>query len=247
MAIVYAQTPADQFRDLIPTFRNAHIVAAMQPLILLHQQIHSNGGLADRSGTDDAFRNMILLHVDQADRIRRRVTYNPNNKALQALTIPEIKSALREELDSSKDTASTVDESHALSPFGGDAVGITTTQLIDVPWKFAGDDQSGVIRLNRELEDRFKSGPGYLLFGAVNESLVAWTTLESRFRPKFITEIDSLRMLGAYEQIVNYAMSFMGEYNRMDVPEAVLASERPSGPQTAPNVIGEQSGNTTRT
>jgi hypothetical protein len=242
MAIQYAQQPADQFRDLIPTFRNAHIVAAMQPLILLHQQIHSNGGLSDRSGSDDTFRNMVLLHVDQADKIRRRVTFNPHNKKLQALSIPIVKGALRDELDRSKDTGGEIDESHGDSPFGGDVVGTTTTQLIDLPWVFSGTDPSGTIALNRELEARFKSGPGYLVFGAVNEAIVAWTTIESRFRSKFITELDSVRMLGQYQQIVNYAMVFMGELNRVDVPEAVLASERPSGPTSAPNIVGEQSG-----
>ncbi|MFT4558608.1 MAG: hypothetical protein ACI92S_003989, partial [Planctomycetaceae bacterium] len=34
MAIKYSQTPKDQFRDLIPTFRNAHIIAILQPLVL---------------------------------------------------------------------------------------------------------------------------------------------------------------------------------------------------------------------
>ena len=240
MPITYAQTPKDQFRDLIPTFRNAHLIAILQPLVLLHQQIHSNGGLADRSGSDTAFRNLILKHIFRADQVRARVTYNPGNDALGSLTIPAVDAALRVELEKSK-TLDSLGEGD--NPVGGDTVVATTTQLIDVPWKFDGTDESGTIRLNSQLESRFKSGPGYIIFGAVNEAIVACTTLESRFNPRFLSAYDSTRILGQFEQIVTMAMQFMGEASRLDVPEAVLANERTSGPQTAPNVTGEASGN----
>ncbi len=240
MAVQYAQTPKQQFRDLIPTFRNSHIIAILQPLVLLHQQIHSHGGLANRSGSSTQFRNLILKHIDHADRIRARVTYNPSNDQLEALTIPEVDAALTAELRKSRELDNL---SEGLRPVGGDTNVNTTTQLIDVPWRFDGGDPSGTIRLNDELEPRFKSGPGYLVFNSVNEAIVACTTLESRFDPKFLTLHDSTRVLGQFQQIVTLALQFMGETNRLDVPEAVLASERPSGPESAPNTIGETSGN----
>ena len=240
MAITYAQTPKEQFRDLIPTFRNAHIVAVMQPLILLHQQIHSHGGLANRSGTSTQFRNLILKHVNAADRTRSRVTYNPDNAQLEALNIPEVDKALTEELKKARENDVL---GEGMRPVGGDTNVTTTTQLIDVPWKFDGTDKSGIIRLNSELEPRFISGPGYLVFSSVNEAIVACTTLESRFDSKFLTLNDSTRILGQFQQIVTLAMQFMGEVNRLDVPEAVLSSERPSGPQSSPNLAGESSGN----
>jgi len=130
-----------------------------------------------------------------------------------------------------------------VNPLAGDMNVTTTTQLIDVPWKFDGGDSSGTIRLMSELETRFHSGPGYLLFSAVNEAIVACTTMESRFDPKFLPLHDSLRILSQLQQIVTMAFQFMGEGNRLDIPEAVLANERPNGPQTAPNIAGEQSGN----
>ena len=240
MAIVYAQTPSEQFRDLIPTFRNRHILAIMQPLILLHQQIHSNGGLADRSGSDTAFRNLVLKHVYAADKVRARVTFNQENVKLSALTIPEVDEALKVELAKAQglDTLS-----EGTAPAGGDTIVASTQQLTNVPWQFDGTDTSGTIRLESELEPRFKSGPGYLVFGAVNESIVAVTQLESRFRAQFLSLYDSTRVLGHFQQIVTLAMQFMGEPNRLDVPEAVLSSERPSGPQASPNILGETSGN----
>lgn len=241
MAIVYAQKPAEQFRDMIPTFRNPHIIALLSPLVLLHQQIHSHGGLADRSGSNTAFRNLILKHTFRADQVRARITYNPANAQLAALTIPEVDAALKEELEKSKALDNL---SEGINPVGGDTVVATTTQLIDVPWKFDGTDKSGTIRLNSELEDRFLSGPGYIIFSAVNETIVACTTLESRFNSAFLSAYDSTRVLGKFQQIVTMAMQFMGEGARLDVPEAVLASERPGGPTTAPNIIGESSGNT---
>lgn len=240
MAVIYAQTPQEQFRDMVPTFRNAHIVAVLQPLVLLHQQIHSNGGLADRSGSDTAFRNLVLKHVFRADQVRSRVTYNPSSDKLAALTIPEVDAALKAELEKAR----TLDNlGEGVNPVGGDSVVTTTTQLIDVPWKFDGSDNSGTIRLNSQLESRFKSGPGYILFGAVNEAIVAVTTNESRFAARFLSAWDSTRILGHFEQIVTMAMQFMGEGMRLDVPEAVLSSERPSGPNSAPNILGETSGN----
>lgn len=242
MAVTYSQTPKEQFRDLIPTFRNSHIVAVMQPLILLHQQIHSHGGLANRSGTSTQFRNLILKHVDAADRTRSRVTYNPENLDLESLNIPDVDAALKSELEKAR--ANDV-LGEGMRPVGGDTNVTTTTQLIDVPWKFDGTDQSGIVRLNSELEPRFISGPGFLVFGAVNEAIVACTTLESRFDSKFLTLNDSTRILGQFQQIVTLALQFMGESNRLDVPEAVLASERPSGANSAPNILGETSGNTT--
>jgi len=240
MAIKYAQTPKDQFRDLIPTFRNRHIVALMQPLVLLHQQIHSNGGLADRSGSDTSFRNLVLRHVFVADGIRARITFNQENDQLSALTIPQVSAALMTELQKSQ-KLDALDQGNA--PFGGDTVVATTQQLIDVPWLFDGTDDSGMIRLQSELESRFKSGPGYLLFHAVNEAIVAVTQTESRFRSQFISMFDSTRILGHFQQIVTFAMVFMGEDRRLDVPESVLSSERPSGAGSQPNLIGEVSGN----
>ena len=240
MPVQYAQTPAEQFRDLIPTFRNSHIIAVLQPLVLLHQQVHSNGGLADRSGATTQFRNLVLKHADKCDRVRSRVTYNPSNSGLEAVTIPAVDAALTVELQKARelDVLSEGD-----NPMAGDTNVTTTTQLIDVPWKFSGNDESGMIRLNSELEDRFKSGPGYLLFGAVNETIVSCTTLESRFAAKFLSLHDSTRILSNLQQIVTMAIQFMGEGNRIDVPESVLSNERPSGPDTAPNVRGEASGN----
>ena len=244
MAIKYAQTPKDQFRDLIPTFRNRHLIALLQPLILLHQQIHSNGGLADRSGSDTAFRNLVLRHTYIADGIRARITFNPDNSALEALTIPEVNAALKVELAKSQQ----LDQlGEGPKPLGGDTVVAATQQLIDVPWAFDGSDQSGIIRLTSQLESRFKSGPGYLVFGAVNESIVAVTQIESRFRSQFLSMYDSTRILGHFQAICTMCMQFMGEDRRLDVPEAVLSSERPSGPGSQPNLIGETSGNLTIT
>jgi hypothetical protein len=240
MAIVYQQIPKEQFRDLIPTFRNSHLIAILQPLVLLHQQIHSHGGLSDRSGSSTQFRNLILAHIARADKVRSRVTYNPTNAALEGLSIPDVSAALTAELQRARELDVL---SEGVNPVGGDTNVITTTQLIDVPWKFDGTDQSGIIRLNSELEARFISGPGYLVFGAVNDAIVATTTLESRFNSKFISLHDSTRILGHFQQLVTLAMQFMGEANRVDVPEAVLASERPSGPQSAANIVGETSGN----
>jgi len=240
MAVTYGQTPKEQFRDLIPTFRNAHLIAILQPLVLLHQQIHSHGGLANRSGSSSQFRNLILKHIDKADRVRGRVTYNPSNVQLEALTIPAVDEALRAELLKTRELDRL---GEGINPLGGDTNVTTTTQLIDVPWKFSGGDSSGTVRLTSELETRFISGPGYLVFSSVNEAIVACTTLESRFDSKFLTLNDSLRILSQFQQIVTLAMQFMGEANRLDIPEAVLADERPSGPDSAPNVRGEQSGN----
>lgn len=241
MAIQYSQIPKEQFRDLIPTFRNNHIIACMQPLILLHQQIHSNGGLEDRSGTDTAFRNLILMHLWKADRIRRNCTFNQTDPILAGKDLDAIKKAIGLQTADASDVQKILDES--TKPVGGDTLVTTTTQLIDVPWQFDGNDTSGTIRLISQLEPRFKAGPGYLLFQSVNEAIVGWTNLESRFRPEFITTYDSLRMYGKYQQILTLCVQFLGEDQRVDVPEAVLGSERPAGPQSAPNILNETSGN----
>lgn len=240
MPIQYAQTPRDQFRDLIPTFRNADLIALLQPLVLLHQQIHSNGDLSDRSGTTTQFRNLLLKHIDHVDRIRSRITYNPENAQLDAITIPEVDEALTTELKAAREHDKLGEGSH---PSGGDTNVVTTTQLIDVPWMFDGTDQSGTIRLTSQLEPRFKSGPGYLMFGVVNETIIACTTLESRFNSRFLSLQDSLRVQGHLQRMVTLAMQFMGEARRLDVPESVLPSERPSGPGSSPNTLGESSGN----
>ena len=184
---------------------------------------------------------MVLKHIFRADQIRSRVTWNPSNEALEALTIPEVQAALKAELEKTK-THDSLEE--GVNPVAGDTVVTTTTQLIDVPWQFDGTDKSGTIRLTSELETRFVSGPGYLLFGAVNEAIVAVTTMESRFNSKFLSLADSQRVLSAFQQIVTMAMQFMGENMRLDVPEAVLAEERPGGPTTAPNIRAESSGST---
>lgn len=240
MSIQYSQTPKEQFRDLIPTFRNKALVALMQPLCLLHQQLHSNGSLANRSGSDTSVRNMVLIHMARADRIRQRMTFKQANENLSALTLPEVEGALKAELE--KITLE-LPLSEGPNPSGGDTVPPSTQQLVDVPWKFDGTDSSGFIRLISQLEPRFMGGPGYLVFQAVNEAIVGCTIIESRFEANFLSRFDSLRILGLFQQVVTVALQFMGEGNRLDVPEAVLANERPSGPASAPNVLNEVSGN----
>jgi len=239
MPVVYSQIPKEQFRDLIPTFRNPHLVPLITKLTLLHQQIHGHGGTADRSGIGTPFRNLVLKHVAQADRVRARLTYNPDALELEALKIPDVDAALTAELAAVRDQDTLGVGDYKASPSA--SVVVPTSNFVDLPFKYDGSDDSGTVKLVSQLEHRFRTGPGYLIFQAVNEAIVQVSRVESRFSPAYISLYDSARILYSFQSIVGLALNFMGEANRVDVPESVLQSEQPSG-GVSPNSIGESSG-----
>jgi len=219
----------EQFRRAISEIRNLHIVAALGPLFDFRSEIVSNDEFGVRGGLDDTTKEHYVEHLLAADRMRRRVTYNPERAPLGDLI---------ERATSSQETLL-----GSTTPFGGDEVQEAPGGLIALPWALDGSDPN--IPLSSQLN--FRSQNALILLGALDRAIVNWTRLESRFRSTFIYVKDSMRMYGSYVQTLEYLKAFAGDANRVDMAAGVRPTEEPLGPTDSPNLRSESAnGSATR-
>ena len=214
----------EQFRDAIVEMRNLHIAAGVAPLMLMREEVVTNDDLTDRGGMDDPTRDHFLQLLVNCDKWRRRLTHNPDDlplgdKILKAVNAEE---AIED----------------AANPFGGDDVQMASGGLFQLPWALDGSDPN--IPLNSTLD--MVSQNGIILVGAIDRAMVAWTRLNSRDRTRFITQMDSMRIYGHYQEIFAFMVTFGGDGNRVDVAQ-VRATDEPRGPSNSPNrkseVVGD--------
>lgn len=216
------QVPAEQFRDMVVEMRNLHILAAMKPLLTFRTELIGNDEFMDRGGTDNPTADHLKALLIQADKLRRHVTYNPDN-------LP-----LGDKIAKAIDPNATIEVGD--NPFGGDDIQGQSGGLVDVPWKFDGTDPN--IPLDSQINGTFKMSNGLLILGALDKVLVNWTRLNSKDRTRFITRADSMRIYGAYQEILGFINMYLGDDNRVDVAQ-MLPSQEPRGPQASPNLLVE--------
>lgn len=214
----------EQFRRAITTFRNLHLIAAIEPLIKLRTELVANDEFMDRGGTDDPTQVHFKQLLVDCDKMRRHVTHNPDSLALG------------DKIAKAVDPTATIEIGQ--NPFGGDDIQTQSGGLIDLPYLLDGSDPD--IPLNSQLNPTFIKSRGMLLLGAVDRAIVNWTRLNSRDRTRFITHQDSMRMYGAYQEILGFVEMYLGDKNRVDVAQ-VLPSQEPLGPTDSPNLKGESS------
>jgi len=206
----------EQFRDAIVEMRNLHVAAGLAPLMLFREEAVTNDDLTDRGGMDNPTRDHFIGQLANADKWRRRITHNPDKLPLG----DKIQKAISadEELE------------EADNPFGGDDIQMGSGGLYQLPWAFDGTDPN--IPLNSMLD--LPGQNGLILLGAIDKAIVAWTRLNSRDRTRFITQTDSMRIYGHYQQILGFLLTFGGDANRVDVAQ-VRATDEPRGPENSPN------------
>lgn len=217
-----AGTPGkEQFRRTIVEFRNLHILAALGPMFDFRSEVVANDEFGVRGGLDETTMNHYIEHLLACDRMRRRVTYNPEKTPLGDLIERAVNA--NETL-----TGST-------TPFGGDEIQEAPGGLVALPWAVDGTDPN--IPLGSQL--KFRSQNALILLGAIDRAIVNWTRLESRFRTSFIYVKDSMRMYGSYVQVLEYLKAFAGDANRVDMAAGVRPTEEPLGPADSPNLRTE--------
>jgi hypothetical protein len=214
----------EQFRDAILEMRNRHIAAGLAPLMLMREELVTNDDFSDRGGMDNPTRDHLMKLLDNCDKFRRGITHNPEGLSLGSMIAKAIDT--KEQIESGE------------KPSGGDDIQGGSRGLYQLPWAFDGSDPN--IPLNSILD--LPSNNGVLLLGAIDDCIVAWTRLNSRDRSRFITQTDSMRVYGGYQEILNYLETFAGDENRVDVAQ-VRATDEPRGPENSPNrkteVVGD--------
>ena len=215
----------EQFRDAIIEMRNRHISAGLAPLFLMREEIVTNDDLTDRGGMDNPTQVHFIGLLANADRWRRRLTHNPDDL--------DLGDAIQIAIDADLEIVD------ADNPFAGDQIQGASIGLHQIPWALDNTDEN--IPLNSKLE--LSAQNGLILLGALDVAIVAWTRLNSRDRSGFITQQDSLRIYGLYQQIYAYLMTFGGDENRVDVAQ-VRATDEPRGPENSPNRKTEAVGDT---
>ncbi len=218
----------EQFRRALTEFRNLHVVAALGPLFDFRSEVVSNDEFGVRGGLDETTKNHYVEHLLACDRMRRRVTYNPEKTPLGDL------------IERATDSNETLLGS--TNPFGGDEVQEAPGGLITLPWALDGTDAN--IPMTSQLN--FRSQNALILLGALDRAIVNWTRLESRFRSTFIYVKDSMRMYGSYVQVLEYLKAFAGDANRVDMAAGVRPTEEPLGPTDSPNLRSETAGGSSR-
>ena len=213
----------EQFRDAIVEMRNLHIAAGVAPLMLMREEVVTNDDLTDRGGMDDPTRDHFLQLLVNCDKWRRRLTHNPDDLPLGDKILKAVNA--EEAIEDASD------------PFGGDDVQMASGGLFQLPWALDGSDAN--IPLNSTID--MVSQNGIILLGAIDRAVVAWTRLNSRDRTRFITQMDSMRMYGHYQEIFAFLVTFGGDANRVDVAQ-VRAVDEPRGPSNSPNRKSEVAG-----
>jgi hypothetical protein len=228
----------EQFRNAIMEFRNGYIIAAMAPLIDFRGETILNDEFMSRGGLDSTTQQHLMKHLQNCDKWRRCITYNPNNDPLEERVKAAIDPANL--IGGGVLTGQPSDKplQSDLKPFGGDEVQSAPGNLKQVPWALDGTNKD--IPLNSALS--FRSSNGLLLLGAIDEAIVAWTRLESRFNTRGITVFDSMQMYGMYVTILDYLRIFAGDKNRVPFAAGVLPSEEPRGEGNSPNMAAEVAG-----
>ncbi len=213
----------ETFRDAIVEMRNLHIAAGMAPLMLLREEVITSDKLTDRGGMDNQARDHFLQLLVNADKWRRRLTRNPDNLPLGDQILKAIDSD--EELQ------------EAENPFGGDDTQAASGGLFPLPWALDGSDVNIPMLSALDMEGQ----NGIILLNAIDRAIVSWTRLNSRDRSRFITQMDSMRIYGNYQELHAYLVTFGGQDNRVDVAQ-VRAGDEPRGPENSPNRKTETSG-----
>ncbi len=213
-----------QFRRAVTEFRNLHILAALGPLFDFRSEVVANDEFGVRGGLDNTTKDHYVEHLLSCDRMRRRVTYNPESTPLGDLI--------------ERATNSQQDLIESATPFGGEEIQEAPGGLVALPWALDGSDPN--IPLSEQLN--FRSQNALVLLGAIDRAIVNWTRLESRFRTSFIYVKDSLRMYGSYVQVLEYLRAFAGDSNRIDMAAGVRPSEEPLGATDSPNLRTESAG-----
>jgi hypothetical protein len=72
----------EQFRDAIIEFRNPYIITAMSPLMTMRGQIILSGSFKEQGGMTTTAQKYFCALLQNCDKWRRVVTYNPNRDDL---------------------------------------------------------------------------------------------------------------------------------------------------------------------
>ena len=206
----------ESFDRAFVRIQNSHIVAGLTPLFTLRQELVSSSGFRDRGGMDTSDRDHLVKHLVVADRMRRRITYNPTDIPIQDLE--EQITDTQQVIGSDPDT------------FVGEELPQMGGGEFMIPWELDGTNPN----IPRMSDFSHVQGPGKLLLMAVDRTIEAYTRLESRNRTRFLYVKDSLRMFSLFEQVFQFLMAFGGDENRVDVVNPLPADE-PKGVDDSPN------------
>lgn len=211
----------EQFAKAITRFRNKFIMGAMGPLFDMRTELVGDDEFMMRGGIDNTTRDHLLEHLVKADRMRRHITYNPDEKGLKYIE---------------KAIDPNMEIMELGRPIGGDEIQGAAGGVLNLMFSLDGSDVN--VPLASSLN--FRSHHAKLLLGTLDSAIVAWTRLESRQMTTHITVSDSLRMHAHYQQFLSLLAAFSGDANRVDIAAGVLPSEEPRGPQDSPNFRGER-------
>lgn len=206
----------ESFDRAFVRIQNSHIVAGLTPLFTLRQELISSAGFRDRGGMDTKDRDHLVKHLVVADRMRRRITYNPSKEPLHDL------------LNKIKDTKEVIQSGD--ETFVGEELPQMGGGEFMIPWELDGTNPN----IPRMSDFSHVQGPGKLLLMMIDRTIEAYTRLESRNRTRFLTVSDSFRMYSMFEQILQYLMAFGGDENRVDIVNPLPADE-PKGVDDSPN------------
>lgn len=218
--MAFGSAGTESFRRAIVKSRNYHSVAIMLALKVFRQELISNDDLKDRGGIDTTTQNHFMSLLANVDKVRRRVTYNPEGLDLGSITPSII------------DVDNNVTEPQFDKTAVGDVVQGQSGAEFDLPFNFDGTDPDFPSQSKVSLE----SPIGVALLNLIDQTFVVITRLESRHRTTFITVPDSRRVFQMLEQCHETLRHLGGDENRVDVANP-LASDEPLGPDSSPNRV----------
>ena len=213
---VQSQVTIGNFTGMITTFKNQSILLGMRPCVDLLHEIVGNDEFNNRVGTDNSTQAHMTQLIAACDKTRRIITYNPEGVDIESVI----------DVDVSQEAS--------LRPINLDNIQMSSTPLLEVPWRFDGTDPN--LPLWETLQ--FRNGIGGMLYGAASSIVVQYTRLESRNRSYMITVNDSLRMYSMMQTFRDLCDRFLGHDNQVDIAQPLATDEPTNNPP--PNRLGGQ-------
>lgn len=209
----------DTFEDAITRFRNRSIHTYVGHCLLFRGQLLQDGEFGMQSGWDTATNQFIIEHLVRLDYLRRKITHNPQQVDIKTLE------------ERARDLAiSLPDELNNKSPLG-DEVARPSGREFDLPYRLDGSDPNLPLLSAVDL----RNVDARMFVTALDQHVVEATRLDSRFATYRITPRESLMLYASLSELVDMAVSFGGDANRLPIPHGVRPTEEPRGPGASAN------------
>ncbi len=212
--------PQDTFEDAIIKFRNRSIHTYVGHCLLLRGQLLQDGEFGVQSGWDTASNKFFQEHLLRIDRLRRKITHNPQGEKIK--TLETRAKSLKIKLP---------DETNETSP-AGDEIARPVGREFFLQYDLSGGDPN--IQMLRKVD--LRNVDARMFVTGLDLHIVEATRLDARFATFRITPRESLMLYGSLLELWDMTVEFGGDDKRVPIAHGVRPTEEPRGVNVSANL-----------